>query len=74
MQVHGLSQLRNKLDHNLPIHLYFVVPNIFHMFDNYYLQNYTTADKKVYRGWDKNTAWIRDNVIQYVLLIDWSEF
>ena len=44
------------------------------MFDNYCSQNYVTADDKVYVGWDKNTAWIRDNVIQYVLLIDWSDF
>ncbi len=74
MQVHGLNQLKHKLDHNQPIHLYFVVPDICRMFDGYGCQNYVTTDNKVYSKWDINTKWIDNNVIQYVLLIKWSDF
>jgi len=56
MQVHGLNQLKHKLDHNQPIHLYFVVPDICRMFDGYGCQNYVTTDNKVYSKWDINTT------------------
>ena len=74
IQVQGLCELRDKLDPNLPINLYFVVPSICHMFETYCLQNYVTTENKVYRGWDINTKWVRDDVVQYVLLIEWSDF
>jgi hypothetical protein len=74
IQVHGLSQLKNKLDPGLPINLYFVVPDIHQMFETYCSQNYVTVENKVYTRWDINTKWIRDDVVQYVLLIDWGDF
>ena len=51
---------------NLPTHLYFVVPNINDMFDNYYLQDYITLERSKYVRWDSRTKWIRD-ITQYVL-------
>lgn len=61
------------MDMNLPTHLYFVVPNINDLFDNYYLQDYITLEKKNYVGWNSETNWIK-GIIQYVLLIDLSDF
>jgi hypothetical protein len=61
------------MDTNLPTHLYFVVPNINDMFDNYYLQDYITLEGKKYVGWNSQTNWIQ-NIPQYVLLIKLSDF
>ncbi|CAG8748503.1 12999_t:CDS:2, partial [Funneliformis caledonium] len=46
IKVNGLTKLQNKMDIDLPTHLYFVVPNINDMFDNYYLQDYITVERK----------------------------
>ncbi|CAG8591890.1 2156_t:CDS:2, partial [Funneliformis mosseae] len=46
IKVNGLTKLQNKMDMDLPTHLYFVVPNINDMFDNYYLQDYITVERK----------------------------
>ena len=61
------------MDMDLPTHLYFVVPNINDMFDNYYLQDYITVERKKYVGWNSQTNWIQ-KITQYVLLIDLSDF
>ncbi|CAB4436443.1 unnamed protein product [Rhizophagus irregularis] len=72
-KVNGLTKLQDKMDMNLPTHLYFVVPNINDLFNNYYLQDYITLEKKNYVGWNSETNWIK-GIIQYVLLIDLSDF
>ena len=55
---------------NLPIDLYFVVPNINHIFDNFHFQNYVTTGGDKYKGWNTTTEWVRDDIEQYVLEIE----
>ncbi|CAG8831929.1 11678_t:CDS:2, partial [Gigaspora margarita] len=75
-ETHGIKV--NKLENNLkdlPIHLYFVVPNINDMFNNFRFQKYVTSGNTEYSGWHLTHAeWIRDNIVQYVLLINLSDF
>ncbi|CAG8830763.1 32696_t:CDS:2 [Gigaspora margarita] len=74
IKVNGLNKLENYLK-DLPIHLYFVVPNINDTFNNFRLQKYVTSGNTEYSGWHlTHTEWIRDNVVQYVLLINLSDF
>jgi hypothetical protein len=54
---------------NLPIRLYFVVPDINNIFDNFRYQNYVTTKDGIYEGWNRNNEWIRDGIEQYVLKI-----
>jgi len=61
--------LENHLGGNLPIHLYFVVPDINHIFDNFHYQNYVTTKGGKYEGWNGTNEWIRDEIKQYVLEI-----
>ncbi|CAG8608357.1 1154_t:CDS:2 [Dentiscutata erythropus] len=66
--IHHLQQqkhmISNKLENhlkNLPIHLYFVVPDIGDTFNNFYLQKYVTAGNTEYSGWQlKHTEWIKN--------------
>ncbi|CAB4403843.1 unnamed protein product [Rhizophagus irregularis] len=67
-KVNGLSKLENHLG-NLPIHLYFVVPDINNIFDNFHYQNYVTTKGGKYEGWNGTNEWIRDEIEQYVLEI-----
>ena len=69
MQVNGLLKLENHLGGNLPIRLYFVVPDINNIFDNFRYQNYVTTKGGIYEGWNRNNEWIRDGIEQYVLEI-----
>ncbi|CAB4442451.1 unnamed protein product [Rhizophagus irregularis] len=69
-KVNGLLKLKNHLGGNLPIHLYFVVPNINCIFDNFSFQNYVTTGDEKHKGWNATTKWIRDNIKQYVLEIE----
>ena len=61
--------MENHLGGNLLIHLYFIVPDINHIFDNYHYQNYVTTKGAKYEGWNETTEWIRDGIEQYVLKI-----
>ncbi|CAB5350982.1 unnamed protein product [Rhizophagus irregularis] len=47
-KVNGLLKLKNHLEGNLPIHLYFVIPNINCIFDNFSFQNYVTIGNEKY--------------------------
>ncbi|GBB91236.1 hypothetical protein RclHR1_01840033 [Rhizophagus clarus] len=69
-KVNGLLKLETHLGGNLPIHLYFVVPSINHIFDNFHFQNYVTTGGDKYKGWNTTTKWVRDNIEQYVLEIE----
>ncbi|RIB10448.1 hypothetical protein C2G38_2106062 [Gigaspora rosea] len=70
IKVNGLSKLENNLK-GLPIHLYFVVPNFGDTFNNFRLQKYVTSENIEYSEWHlTHTEWIRNNVIQYVLLVN----
>ncbi|RGB24767.1 hypothetical protein C1646_747677 [Rhizophagus diaphanus] len=69
-KVNGLSKLENHLGGNLPIHLYFVVPDINRIFDNFHYQNYVTTKGAKYEGWNGTNEWIRDKIEQYVLEIE----
>ncbi|CAG8747861.1 4176_t:CDS:2 [Dentiscutata erythropus] len=74
IKVNGLSKLENHLK-DLPIHLYFVVPNMDDTFNNFRFQKYVTSGNIEYSGWHlTHTEWIRDNIAQYVLLINLSDF
>jgi hypothetical protein len=66
--------LKNHLGGPLPINLYFVVPDINHIFDDFNFQNYVTTKGDKYKGWDVTTDWIRDDIKQYVLEIKLQEF
>ncbi|CAG8504969.1 5075_t:CDS:2 [Cetraspora pellucida] len=48
IKVNGLNKLENNLK-DLPIHLYFVVPNINEMFDNFRFQKYVTSGNRIFR-------------------------
>ncbi|PKY46515.1 hypothetical protein RhiirA4_461400 [Rhizophagus irregularis] len=67
--VNGLIKLENHLEGNLLIHLYFVVPDINHIFDNFHYQNYVTTKGGKYEGWNGTNEWIHDEIEQYVLEI-----
>ncbi|CAG8748769.1 23102_t:CDS:2 [Rhizophagus irregularis] len=54
-KVNGLLKLKNHLEGNLPIHLYFVVPNINCIFDNFSFQNYVITENEKYKGWNATT-------------------
>ena len=56
------------------IELYFVVPDINDLFDDFCEQNYVTTTDTEYVGWDYTTSWIKQNLTQYVLKIDLSDF
>jgi hypothetical protein len=62
------------LDNGPQIHLYFVVPDVDNLFDNYQEQNYVTTNNAKYTGWNSETEWIKNKVIQHVLLINLSDF
>ena len=53
---------------NLSIDLYFVVPNVNHIFDNFHFQNYVTVKNKKFKGWNRTNEWILD-IKQYILEI-----
>ncbi|CAB5320092.1 unnamed protein product [Rhizophagus irregularis] len=50
IKVNGFLKLKNHLGGNLPIHLYFAVPNINCIFDNFSFQNYVTIGDEKYKG------------------------
>jgi len=62
--------LKSYLGGNLPIRLYFVVPDINNIFDDFRFQNYVTTDGKKYKGWKATTNWIIKDIEQYVLKIE----
>ncbi|CAG8592907.1 9181_t:CDS:2 [Funneliformis mosseae] len=74
IKVNGLQEMRSLLDNGSPIHLYFVVPDIDEIYDNYCKQEYHTTKDTIYIGWNKETEWIQKKVTQYVLLIELSDF
>ena len=62
--------MENYLEGNLPIRLYFVVPDINNIFDDFCFQNYIATDGKKYKGWNASTNWILNDIEQYVLEIE----
>ena len=74
IKVKGLSELESKINDYQQIELYFVVPDINDLFDDFCEQNYVTTTDTEYVGWDYTTSWIKQNLTQYVLKIDLSDF
>ena len=66
--------MKNYLGGNLPIRLYFVIPDINNIFDDFRFQNYVTTRGDKYKEWDATTKWIYDDIEQYVLEIKLQEF
>ncbi|CAG8479909.1 222_t:CDS:2 [Rhizophagus irregularis] len=74
IKVKSLSELESKINDYQLINLYFVVPNINDLFDDFCEQKYVTTADTEYIGWDYTTSWIKQNLTQYVLKINLSDF
>ncbi|PKB95385.1 hypothetical protein RhiirA5_436823 [Rhizophagus irregularis] len=74
IKIKSLSELESKINDYQPINLYFVVPNINDLFDDFCEQKYVTTADTEYVGWDYTTSWIKQNLTQYVLKINLLDF